>query len=80
MKVSISAVFIARPSGQHQRSGFDGWRIRRRGFRVRHRPVDFLNMPLGVGYAAATPFRGVVGLGFVGFVARCSWGVVIFQA
>jgi hypothetical protein len=46
--------------------GVDGWRIRRRGFWVRHSPVEFLNMPLGV--PTKPPF-GVSWVGFVGFVA-----------
>ena len=59
--------------------GVDGWRVRYRGLRVHHRPVEFLNMPLGVGYETyKTPCMGVLG-GFRRFCSPYSWGVLIFQ-
>ena len=58
--------------------GVGGGCVRSRFFGVRHSPVDFLDMPLGVGYETyKTPFRGVVG-GFRRFCSPCSWGVVNF--
>ena len=59
--------------------GVGGGCVRSRGFGVRHSPVEFLNMPLGVGYETyKTPCMGVLG-GFRRFCSPCSWGVLIFQ-